>query len=110
MRISLIRLERELLPAHNSTEPVALLSRPPEPQGGFRSWHLDRLAHKPVALAWRQRPSPLPFGGSACRYLALRAFVNKARPTSISHRIPFHIPRDYFDNCTPPIPRDYRGA
>jgi hypothetical protein len=49
-------------------------------------------------------------GGSACRYLALRAFVNKARPLSLSQRVPFKIPRGYPAIEPPPISRDYRGV
>jgi hypothetical protein len=39
----------------------------------------DRLFHKAVALAWRQRPSVDPFGARAAATSPSGTFVNKPR-------------------------------
>ena len=46
---------------------------------------MRRLAHKPVALAWRQRREPCPLRGSGCRNLVLPDVYEQALPFPSSY-------------------------
>ena len=46
---------------------------------------MRRLAHKPVALAWRQRRSHAPYGAPAAATSSCRTFMNKPYPFPSSY-------------------------